>query len=97
MDHLVGPRRNNVLLNQHLDSIRRWLQKAEWTDPVGPETILDSGEDLSFEDRDEGKEGKKDHEQGDNIDQAGDDLDQPRRSAGDKLQQPSLCNHENLI
>jgi hypothetical protein len=46
MDNLVGAQGNDVLFDQQFDSIRRRLEKAEGTDAVGPETVLNSRENF---------------------------------------------------
>ena len=95
--HLVGARRHDVFLDQHLDPVGHRLKQAERTDAIGPEPVLDAGENFSLQHRDEGEEGEKDSEERDDIEQAGDDLPDPVRRTGEQREEPLLSNHENLV
>ena len=77
MHHLVGARRHDVLLDQHLDAVGHRLEKTKGTDAIGSEPVLDAGEDFSLDHRDEGEEGEKDGEERDDVEQAGGNLADP--------------------
>ena len=94
---LVGPRRHDVLLDQHLDPVGHRLEEPERTDPIWPVAVLDAGENFSLKQRHESEEGEKDNEQRDDVEQAGGNLPNPVRRAGEQRQEPLLSNHENLV
>ena len=97
MDNLVGAQGNDVLFDQQFDSIRRRLEKAEGTDAVGPETVLNSRENFSLEDRDESEKSQKNTEDRANVKKAGSNPLYPDRSATQEREDPLLRDNENLI
>ena len=95
--HLVGTRRHDVFLDQHLDPVGHRLEETERTDPIWPVAVLDAGENFSLQQRHESEEGEKDDEERDDIEQAGGNLPDPVGRAGEQRQEPLLSNHENLV
>jgi len=73
------------------------LQQAEGSDAIGPEPVLDAGENFSFPDRGEREKGQKNNEECGNIEQAGDDLPEPIRRSRDKGEDLLLRVDEDLI
>src|SRR5262245_861369 len=97
MHDLISTRRNDVVLDQHLYSIRDRLEKTERTNAVRPVTVLHSPQYLPLQHRDQREEREKHGEQRGNIDQAGNDLNYPARRTGNQGKQQSLSLHEDLI
>ena len=77
MHNLVGPHRDDVFLDQHLDAVGDWLKEAERPDPIRAVAILYSPEDFPFQHRHERKEREKHGEERENVNQARRDLDKP--------------------
>ena len=75
MHDFIGPRGDDVFLDEHFDAIGDWLEKPEWADPVRSVAILHSSENFSLQHRDKREQGEEHGEHRDNVDQAGYDLD----------------------
>src|SRR5437588_4246968 len=98
MDDLVRAGGNDVLLDQHFNSIGDGLEKAERTDAIRAVTILHAPKNFSFENRNQRKEGQENAEERDNVDQAGSNLNQPiRRATANEGEQPLFCVDEDLV
>ena len=67
MHHFIGPRRNDIFLNQHFDPISNRLEKAERPNAIRSVTILYAAENFSFEDGYKSKDGEKNTEQSGNV------------------------------
>src|ERR1700736_5971601 len=98
MHDLVRPGGDDVLLDQHFDSIGDRLKKSERSNAVWAVTILHSAENFSLEHGHEREESQKTSDQCTDVNQTGSNLNQPiRRVTGQRRKQPFFCSDENLI
>ena len=97
MHDLVRARRHDVFLDQHLDSVGHRLEQAEGPDAIGPEPVLNAGENFPLQHRDEREEREKHAEQRGDIEQAGSDLGEPVRRPGNEREDPLLRENKNLV
>ena len=97
MHDLIGTRRHDVFLNQHLDAIGHRLKEPAWPDTIGPVTILDAPQDFSLKDRNQREERGEKAEQQDDVQESGCDLQQPIMSLRQLGERPLFQADENLV
>ncbi len=64
MHRSIGAQWNNIFLGQRLDAVGDGLQQAKRPDAIGPDAILDTPKPLALKDRRQGKERRKDANDG---------------------------------
>src|SRR6266516_5147278 len=97
MHNLVGARRNDVFLDQHLDAVGDWLKEAKRPDSIRPIAILYPPEDFPFQYGHECKEREEHSQQRKNIDQTRRNLHHPNGSMRHRGKQQLLSPHKYLI
>src|SRR5437016_3674420 len=97
MHNLVGARRNDVFLDQHLDPVRHRLKKTKRAHAIWSVAILNASENFSLQNRDERKEDEKNGEEAGDIDQGGNNLHDPLGSTGQGRKEMLFRANENLV
>ena len=90
MDHLVGLVRDDVLFDEHLDAIRDRLEDPEGADTVRTEAVLDPGQNLPLDQRNQGKKCQKHSQNPRNVHHDRSQINHPLGGTSEEAQKPLL-------